>query len=758
MFLRKKELSLIPVFETPTIKLWSNELKGYTGQNKDGLFQNDQGLTGCTAVPGIETDKVIYETKFLAEIAGDEIAYFADYEDGEIPDLTTVISGAIILPKIYEGMAFDNTVKDSTGKVFYQLVKGALPKSVEPFLRPFNPEGFPSYTRYTYGEVAYTTGMTAGDNYENNVVLIPVYYTDYLNQSLKNTKKDIIFSLDAPVSIRPGVWRSNQTSSIRRYQWPPGNRWGSYLCFQGSSDTCGGIPFSYYQTIPETIDIISLNLAVCQTDNNKQIVSITDTNRVNRFSYQKALIDSERTCPAFTSPDEICPPVDPLATTTIANEQCNAPSIPVEDFNTDAPYPLKFLGKGVSSEVVSCTRFPVVSCDPTPPQNECEGINCADVCPGYRVAVVYTTSYRYTKEQILNFCENFQENTNNDARIFILPAENDAYIAYKSQFPFVVGPYSFSDGTGRFVTEYREADILSEDIVVIPACGLNPTKISVTTSYSFNRTSTCPNGLNESGGDSATSEYYYSSSCPNTNRAVSCCCCGYQLGGIPCEVPPPAFDITLTKYANTTNIVANPFLIYLNNPAYYTANSNELSFPKYVENYFTVYANYAQKLYPNITGYKALFKNPICSNKYGDYFFADITAGFTAGGVTYNTEICSQIYTTLPNPLVNQPLFRLYDVPVSVSNTNYFCRKNIKHGDLQKYSFNLACLEKENPDAYTDNTTWKNLEKEWPMKRISYYGPCNGEGITLDIKIPSGLTLTDCTNVLSWEFLKNAPK
>lgn len=753
MFIRRKQLSLIPVFETPTIKLWANEFKGYTG---------DLEQFECDVSTFIGSDKVIYETNFIAEIAGDEVAYFADYEDEPDPLITTVVSGAIVLPKKYEGMAFDNTVTTSDGKIFYQFVKGKIPDSIQQILA-ISPR-----TRGQGKEEALTTGVTAGDDYKN-VVLFPVYYTDFINESLSDSKKQILFSLDSEVTIRPGVWKAQQSSAINRILWPPDNTWGSYLCFQGIPDTCGGIPFSYFQTIPETVDILTLTLAVCETEDKTPIVSITETNSSGGFSYQKALIDSDASCygkgSVVQSPESVCPPKHPN-TRTVANELCAAPQIPV-NWSTDEVVgrPFEGLGKDASFAFSTCFRQPVVSCDPTtPPENRCEEINCANRCPEVTHSVVIVKQVRkFTRIVKSTGCVITQESEGYDIKYFNLTYYKEQYDNFKSQYPAVSDfpPYD----NGFYIDSSYSSDVISTEIITItPPCSLEGTPVEIPDlPYSIKFNDTCSGGFENSGIQPGGIQYY-ASSCPTNDNDVNCCCCGYRgaetdssgnfvrdedgnLILIRCETPPP-FDVTIIKHVNTTNIVPNPFLIYLSNGAYY--DNNKILFTSYLQNYLETYITYASDRDPKATEYKFVFNNPLCSNGYGGnppYLFVNPDVGLTAGVLVADPDICSKVYKTLPNPL-GHPRKRLYTVPFN-TNTFFECRKNVKYPNIpiSDYLFKLACSGADNP-----------LVNKWPTKAVDYYGTCKNEGVTLTIQVPIGLTLTNCTNILSWEVLKNAPK
>jgi len=762
MFVRTKILKDYPVFSTPPIKLWSTQLKGYTGEKIDGYFANENGVTGCTFNPGISSDKVIYQSDSFAEIPGDEVAYFADYEEGETPDQITVVSGAVVLPTKYKGIAFDNTVTGIDGQLYYQYVNGELPESVIPFVGSSfysnTAIDFPKYSRDEPFNLR-TTGMTAGDNYEKNVVLFPVFYSDELNNSITNSKIDILFSLEAPVTVQQGVWRPDNNisrCSPCRINWPPGQR-RSYLCYEGTLDVCDGIPYAYFQTRPERVRVLTLNLAICQTEDEKPIVSITDTGYINEFNYQKVLTTGQKN-DCFTGEfPESC-----YDETTITTRVCGTFSSrdvwPICD-------PLFGLNRGYSREFESCSKLPLKPCESSGP---CDGVNCEAACP----EKTYTVVYKYTESIQECFlpelgCPRYYRKEVGGLpllyEIFDMgnPTQVAAYQAYtancgQEEFPCV------DLCLGCRTTRCKEYTL------TVPGCSATPTSVKidiVSTSEGTVDVFTCEGYEIIDNSSDFNVVVEIDSPCPNAlsrNNNLDCdCCCFVDRNGNPipkCDEQTSNINLAFIKLKDTTDYKPNPFLIYHTNPAYsYVLNGKTtFNFAQYIDNYFKTFATYAQPLFSPavIVGYKSLFKNPLCSNDYPEYFFANIEqekVGITTG---YNPEVCAYTYNEFPNPVTAcEDLFKLRRrTPSRVS-----CSLNVKHYKLEDYSFKLACDEQTNPEAYNDNTQWSKLKK-WPMERIEYYGVCEGEGVTLSIQMPTGLTLNDCTNILSWDFLKNAPK
>jgi hypothetical protein len=763
MFVRTKVLKDYPVFSTPPIKLWSTQLKGHTGQNENGFYEDILGNTGCDAVPGIDSSKVIYESDYFAEIPGDQVAYFADYEEGETPDQITVVSGAVVLPTKYEGIPFDNTIIGEDGKLYYQYVNGELPKSVIPFVKSdFYPdvddEVFPKYARVEPFNLR-TTGMTAGDNYEKNVVLFPVFYSDDLNNSITNSKINILFSLEAPVTVQEGVWRPDNTisrCSPCRINWPPGQR-NSYLCYEGTLDVCDGVPYAYFQTLPETVNVLTLNLAICQTEEQTPIISVTDTSGfVNQFQYQKVLTTGYKndcfngefpeSCFDDTITTKVCGTFSSRQEWTICN-------------------PLYGLNRGFSRQFESCSKLPLMPCEPGP--GPCDGVNCEAQCPSkiYTVVYKYTESIqecflppdcpRYYRRDVGGLIPNYQ----------IFDMSNPSQVAMYQAFRANCGQPQFpcTDAcSGCSTTRCKEYTLN------VPGCNATPTTVKievVAISEGTVDAFTCE-GYGSSD-DSYELEVGMPSSCPSffTDETCSCCCFVDRNGNpVPrCEDRFPMDNLAFIKLKDTTEYKPNPFLIYHTNSAYaYELNGRiTFNFALYIDDYFKTFATYAQPLFDPaiIIGYKSLFKNPSCSNSndYPEYFFSNIEEEKVGITVGYNPEVCAGTYKTLPNPVVAcDDLFKLRRRAANGFN----CSLNRKHSPekLKNYSFELACLEYINNEAiYTEDERWLRL-KDWPMQIIDYYGACNGEGITLPIQMPIGLTLNDCTNILSWDFLKNAPK
>lgn len=755
MLIRQKILEKYPVFSTPNLKLWTKQLKGYTGQNSDGYFENEQGVTGCTANPGVGSDFVVYESEFIAEIPGDEVAYFADYEPGTEPDLKRVVSGTLIIPEKYKGIKFDNTVIGEDGKLFYQFVKGNIPDSVTPFVAAYNfrpPESFPVYIRPLI-ETSPFDGMTAGDNYEKNVSLFPVYYTNYINETHKDPKKEIIFSFDQPVTIQPGQWNTSKTTgrcSPCRISWPPGNGWGGELCYQGIDAECGGIPYAYFQTLPETVYILTLNLSLCKDENDKQFITITDTGigAIKQFSYQKVIVDSTvSNCDLTEYPD------DCRDENTVTDIFCNTGESRTQPPTAECD-PLKGLAKGYRQTDPTCTKLAVVPCEEI---NPCDGINCELQCPSKEYRIIFRTQ------------ESLFQCPPND----ICPG---GYIEfYSGGLPYWVDIFDMSNPSRvqQYIYEktvtcnyYQEStdigdcfgyskNVCSEYSIQTPSCGFNPITVQIPWTYkNILSDAACENTTTDEG-TLGYLEYGEFPACPGTSDSTtgaSCCCCGYNRDGESCDQQNPDNNVAFIQWAGKTSYVPNPFLMYLNNGAYFIGD--KINFGKYIDNYFTVWSNYVQEFYPDVNSFKSYFKNPECNNLYPEYFFANFDLEKSTAGLTYDTKICNIRYDKISNPSVPcNPIFKLPKF------NSVGCGTNIKHPKLENYSYNLACLEQqEKPDAYSTDTSWKKLTNTWTMKEIPFYGICNGEGITLDIQMPEGLTLSDCTNVLSWEFLKNAPK
>lgn len=758
MLIRRKLLKFNPVFSTPNIKLWTKELKGYTGEKIDGYFANAKGITGCTANPGIGSDNIIYESRFIAEIPGDNVAYFADYEPGTVPDTKFVVSGTLIIPEKYKGIAFDNTVVGEDGKLFYQFVKGNIPDSVTPFIRGYvfrdPPATFPTYSRPVI-ETAPMDGMTAGVNYEKNVTLFPVYYTNLINEIQKDPKKEVIFSFDNPIIIQPGQWNPSKRigrCSPCRIRWPEGNPWGGELCYQGIDEECGGIPYAYYQTIPETVYILPINLAVCKDENDKQFITVTDTNRglVTQFSYQKAIIDSTVNCPITEYPE------DCTDEKTITTEVCNTVS-PADPPITSCN-PLAGFAKGFRQTDPFCTKLPVVPCEEVDP---CDGVNCELQCP----TKTYTVIYRYEESSTecppdeicpSGYVDFYSGGIRRWIEVFDLNDSNDLlrYNAEKTWCDYYL-PFTNGDCSGYLRNRCKEYSF------TVPGCSKTPTEIKIPIRYSSKQTNVDCSAITEENDVFLFDQIVgRDSPCPGPIRGANtgtrdCCCCGYDGRGDPCDqAPPPQYNIALIRWAKKTSFVPNPFLIYLSNGAYFIGN--KINFAKYIDNYFTVWSNYAQEFYPDVISFSPYFKNPECNNNYPEYFFANFDLGLTAAQSVYDERICSQRYDKLSNP--TEPRKCLFSIGDLGARNSVACEINVKHGKLENYSFNLACLQQDTPDAYAKDLYWSKLAKKWTMNKIPFYGNCNGEGITLDIQMPKGLTLTDCTNVLSWEFLRNAPK
>jgi len=753
MFLRPKALSIWPSFATPSIKLWANKIIGYTGTNAEGYFEHASGITGCTAYVnngkkylkniGIFPDKVIHSANFLAEIPGDNLNFYGATPAVPNPPYRTFVFGSIVLPKKYEGITLQNTVVTETGEIKYVYAKGRTPPSISLF---FETGACPTYQRDDNDRAV--AGDTAGYN-ENNVAYFSVVYSDDANNLFKDKNLSVIYSVDPTINIPNGIWNPNPAifpgCSPCRVRNPVTDL---YRCWNRPDIECGGVPYAYFQTIPEPIEILSLNLAQCRTDAGERFISVTDTTKIAQFELLKAIETSNSECKNTIIPSGC------IDQKTFAVEQCN-PSEPTVPSGTINCKPNSNIGKG-KKNTVQCNKYSEVDCNNNP---ACQ--DCSIMCPS-RTLVVEFVFERY--KRFFNVCDQFDYcGCFTDEEIYSLVATNT------KDLDTFVPDSRCGTTTGTLEGGQRTYECVYSTVVVGP-CDIEK---QFTFNYTeFGKGTYGGEGCNPAGNFDynspkvATLGPFWGSCSPFViNGKISCgfqgpgsgccCCCAVTDDSCGTATPnnPPDGNAVFLKYTHVPNYTINPYLMFTNNREYFDIdNIKGISYPnfsKYIADYTKTWIADRQDLYPAAQGYKPYFKNPQCSISVPRYFIFNESLPFTLSpNLAYDSSICAIKYEQLPN----------YDVPCQAmfgvtGGTIYSCAKNIKHNLLEERSFQIACA-----NQYDTSACWKEIKTHYEIYEKEYYGICNGIGVTLTIQLPIGLTLTDCTNILSWDILSKAPK
>ena len=775
MFLRKKTLGYYPVFGTPAISIWTKVFQGYTG-----ISGGINGLTGCTVRVvtgpdgkpvnsweniGVTLDNVVYKSDLFANIPGDNLWYTGATLAGVEPPHKTFVYGALVLPKKYEGITLDNTIVGEDGNLYYQLVKGAIPDSVRPFK---GSQGVPSLCypiEYKRADDVYIGGVTAGTNYEKDVSLLRVYYSDAANTALKGIKPSdvqLIYSLDSTAIIPTGTFLPDVSPGCRPCRRTFEDR---EICYNGPARSCGGTPYAYFQTVPENIDIININLKICKNENNSSFISITDTSYAGNFTVQKALVTSTHNCgPAVVD---------------CSNEKTLFGGICCSDAEgTFDACPVHGLGKGFVNAFENCTLIPIIPCNTD--TVTCADAHCNDTSPDpstdNQVPIGNCIDQHYLAEII--YVERYEEcdpdpdyacGVNDDGSI--IPA---TCISHSYEHKWYLGPTIFQvgdwwAGSGYVPTKMPGTDIpycgYTEPITTpgcrgylrfhcdlinftVPGCNAN-IEIPYDQFYISHGNDFCCGGVPPLDSHSPQKLIFRSPCHADDGTLTGCCCCG-GTEGCPQSGGDLGNIMCITLRGNTS-FSPNPYVMYTNNSAYFeTVKGKSVpNFINYLKHYFETWANDRRTLYPEVDSYKVYIKNPKCNaGAVPDYFFYSNSRPITGENFFYDQDRCVNRYTKIPNwdPLCKEQFL------LSAFKKN--CGKNIPHyAKIEDLSYKLAC-----DDNYTESPCWKELSKHWPMENIEYYGMCNGEGLTLTIERPKGLTLGNCTNILSWEFLKNAPK
>jgi hypothetical protein len=760
MFIREKIFYQYPVFATPGIKIWSKHITGYTGATAGGLFEDENGVTGCTMYNdnndktfvvggGIPPENVIHGFDFFAQIPEDTLDYYGSTPGDPFPAPKKMVFGAIVLPTKYRGLSFDNCITDDDGNLKYRFVKGNIPESIKQFIqsgvdRSCTPYYF--YNRY-YPEMSGYIGITAGVTLAD-VSEFSVFYSDAANVATLNKKAELVYSLDKRVEIPQGYWNSSKDNGCA-----PCVVRGRNICYTRGPRECGGIPYGEFQTVPETIQILSLNLAICERETGEKYITITDTNNAGSFSIKKAIITSNGSCSS-----EIPCGDDLTRFTDTCTTYRGFPAL--YDALLQSCDPNYGIGKGYSL-TKSCSLYPVVDCG----AGGCSQVSC-DTCTSqeYIVEVVYVEDV-YEGDVCADFpgnsectCKWRQNTVSARGDITIYTAEQYAQIGpdprcgttapggtnepnYKSYRKYSCETYALSvprcESSKNFTIRIKETYDSYQYIGEGEDCKAVPIFEDNSYDYTLSLTNyTCGNARD--------------------NAGLYCCCCGSDDPRCaPYTTPPDLGNVAVIKETNTTVYEPNPYVMYTNDSLYFDFNKSKgisgPNFSKYIQHYFHVWANHRIALYPEVISYKAYFKNPQCSLVIPDYFFFKYGSPLETGGeFEYDEEnTCNIRKLKLPN--WDTPCRAQYHV-TDIFNWN--CRKNINHNiNLEDISFKLAC-----GNSYDSDVCWKGIQKYYKMYDVEYYGKCKGEGVTLTIQMPIGLTLTDCTNVLSWDVLSNAPK
>jgi len=788
MFIRSKTLGVCPVFNTPEIRLWSNEIVGYTA-----------GLTACTPVydqkdptkllgyenVGVQSKDIYHSAKLITKIPGDNIAYYGRRNDQtEDPKPVSLAFGSIVLPTKYKGITLDNTVTGMDGNLYYKYVKGVYPESVSRFLGPFD--------RADYGFA--TQGITAGVS-ETDVALFPVYYSDEFNQAI-NDNKDVLFSIGNNINMPEGVWNAEADSYIGgcapcRVNNPIPNGYPPFRCFNIPLTECGGgeVPYSAFQAIPENINVLSLSLALCTDKNDESpVLSITDSYDFDEFSVQKARLATKNSCTPEIP--------DCSDDNTLFKYECDgypynqicgsAPAISVP-YYTD----VGGIGFGLNeAQTINCLKFEEVSCS-----NPCANFNCNDGCPSYQIVVETLTYRRFQSYDCCGVPGRCQTRFDDCAYDF-----EDRRVIYTNVHILYPPPLLPNSFTPDPLCGWKSVDSdpvcggiggseINCDYAVYEVSGCGTVDVNFDLSTYVRAIRRYCDGRVEGGVNTNpnVSTKTYSGSCAGDELGNRCCC--GDGGGKVNTVPNPK-NIVIKKVDQTdVKFEVNPYLMFNDDGKYFTVydpNIKEFKpdFGKYLEEHLNVWKQ-DRSLYPEAVNYTLYFKNPKCFDtciRLPDIFFLDescfksiagagvncralcsegLSGGFEGNafdGVEefYDEEICARRINNLPT--IDAPNYRFFDTDPTGglrARRRPFCNLNKKHSgiDLNKQSFELACKEE-----YQTNPPWQNLEKYYEMEIRKQYGICNGDGVTLDIRYPIGLTLTDCTNIMSWEFLSNAPK
>lgn len=752
MFIRSKTLGACPVFNTPEIRLWSNEITGHTA-----------GLTGCAPVYdekeptrllgykniGVRSGDIYHSTKLVTIIPGDNISYYGRRNDQtEDPKPLSLAFGSIVLPTKYKGIRLDNTVTDENGNLYYKYVKGVYPESISRFRGSFN--------RADYGFA--TQGITAGLS-EIDVALFPVYYSDEFNEAANNRDKTVLFSIGSNINMPTGVWNAKADSQIGgcapcRLRTLD-NDIKPFRCFNIPLIECGGgeIPYTAFQAIPETINVLSLSLAICTDETDKSpVISITDAYPFTGFQVQKARLANKSSCNGSEIPD--CSDENTIRRIEcdgyLYNQICGStPAMSV-------PYYTGYGGIGFGlneGKVTNCLKFEEVWCDDPCAFNDCSACDRQpEVIFHYFEQVSYFPGYDFYI-------------WNSGGQFSVEPVDGCASCP----------PWPFPN-PWQWYCDRPEYGMTCNTVSYgrIPSCnGVNFTSPPLR------------NGVNGS------EVRYETFSAPGRCQGDCCCCPSSDCTTRPPSPPRPK-NVVIKKVDQTdVEFEINPYLMFNDDGKYFTIYDANIrgfkpDFGKYLEEYLNVWKQ-DRSLYPEAGNYTLYFKNPKCSSLGGlgactklpqspEIFFLDESCfksapgagvecralcvegvtgfGGAFDGVTafYDETICASRINKLPT--IDVPDYKFFEALGKVKRTP-FCHLNKKHSgiDINKQSFDTACKEE-----YLTDPVWQNLEKYYEMEIRKQYGICNGEGVTLDIRYPIGLTLTDCTNVMSWEFISNAPK
>lgn len=824
MFMRVKFLDYYPTFSTPSLSFWTKRLSGYTGTNNEGWFIGANGLSGCTCSTVSISDLSISETektsylndgitqgiqcnnigidpehrldtiKFFAGLSGDNVNWYGK-QVGISYTPKVIVQGSVILPKRYEGMTLDNSELQN-GKLTYKFVKGVIPQSLRPFYnnKDTSCDTDLLYTRAEPNVLARESayfGPTAGVSLAQ-ISNFKVYYSDAADFAIRSSN-DIFFSVDGNIDIPEGYW------------FREGDKEGGapYVinghCVNVNLRGCNSIPYAYFQTIPENVYLLSLNLAKCKNSDGSDYVSITDTHLVNSFSLQKAIISSDSTCIPSTSCIE-----DLSNDETFGSEICTAwggAGVPPEPVKSCSP--VAGIGKGFAWGEPECSITPEIPChDQSGP---CASyVDCSLYEPEDRIIEVVrkTDIYEFDCSNIFpgNCRSAVTAKINGFRDMLTWAGPASQYIPYwaTEDNPFGLCGKTISSCTSPGLGDCSSCTIETRYECILYTIKQNRCKsinLDIPLYYrewgeryqddgslcgvlELYDTSTLLNRI-----DTINIPSVISTECrsPRTYGDAACCCCSESewdcsrgdeqdwccdfrnlYDGPLCDANPPDLgNAIIVKIPSDTDYEPNPYLMYTNNPLYFESTNGITlpNFSKYIKEYRNTWVQHRLSRYPNANRWLAYVKNPQCTTSktfIPEYFFLRESTILEFVPPIIMAD-CSTFYKRLPN----------YDIPcksvygIDKNYNPYSCKSNVKHKKLEEVSFRLACNELLNNGGYTygSSACWNGIKQAWNMRGMTYQGTC---GITanleLVIQMPDGITLNDCTNLFSWEILSKAPK
>jgi len=185
-----------------------------------------------------------------------------------------------------------------------------------------------------------------------------------------------------------------------------------------------------------------------------------------------------------------------------------------------------------------------------------------------------------------------------------------------------------------------------------------------------------------------------------------------------------------------TNYIINPYMMIDNDSRYFDVVKGVTlpNFQKYMNNYLSVWKEYRTNLDSSVENYKVLGQNPYCKPKeIGTYFFFNENKGITLGSSSYTD--CHFQWESVPN----------IDTPVSSVFSPYI-----------KYTPACISLPKTKPSLQdvaiknikTNSPCWSELKQYF--RTTTATGPNGTNYTTLE-----GITITNCTNIASYDFLNN---